>query len=38
MVHEDFRAAGMGLADAVVRTIAGAPATELQTIDVPEGG
>ena len=37
MVHEDFRAAGMGLAEAVVRTIAGTPATELQTIDVPEG-
>jgi LacI family transcriptional regulator len=37
VVREDFRAAGMGLADAVVRTIAGAPARELQTIDVPEG-
>jgi LacI family transcriptional regulator len=35
VVHEDFRAAGMGLADAVVRTIAGTPAAELQTLDVP---
>ena len=38
MVREDFRAAGMGLADAVVRTIAGVPAGELQTIDVPVPG
>jgi LacI family transcriptional regulator len=37
VVREDFRAAGMGLADAVVRTIAGVPAAELQTIDVPDG-
>ena len=35
MVHEDFRAAGMGLAEAVVRTIDGTPADELQTLDVP---
>ena len=38
VVREDFRAAGMGLADAVVRTIAGVPAAELQTIDVPVPG
>ena len=37
VVREDFRAAGMGLADAVVRTIAGTPATELQSIEVPDG-
>ncbi len=37
VVHEDFRRAGMGLAEAVVRTIGGTPATELQTLDVPEG-
>ena len=36
VVHEDFRRAGMGLAEAVVRTIGGAPASELQTLDVPE--
>ena len=36
VVHEDFRRAGMGLAEAVVRTIGGAPATELQTLDMPE--
>ena len=36
VVHEDFRAAGMGLAAAVVRTIEGVPASALQTIDVPE--
>jgi LacI family transcriptional regulator len=35
VVHEDFRAAGMGLADAVVRTIEGVPPEELQTLDVP---
>ncbi len=35
VVHEDFRAAGVGLAQAVLRTIAGAPPSELQTIDVP---
>ena len=35
VVHEDFRAAGMGLAEAVVRTIAGTDATTLQTLDVP---
>ncbi len=35
VVHEDFRAAGVGLAQAVLRTIEGAPAAELQTIDVP---
>lgn len=37
MIHEDFRAAGQGLAEAVVRTIEGAPARELQTVEVPEG-
>ena len=35
VVHEDFRAAGIGLAEAVVRTIDGAPAAELQTLEVP---
>lgn len=35
VVHEDFRAAGAGLARAVLRTIEGAPATELQVIDAP---
>ena len=35
VVHEDFRAAGMGLAEAVVRTIDGTPARELQRLDVP---
>jgi LacI family transcriptional regulator len=38
VVHEDFRAAGMGLADAVVRTIQGVAAIELQTLDVPGAG
>ncbi len=33
VVHEDFRKAGRGLADAVVRTIAGEPAASLQTVD-----
>jgi LacI family transcriptional regulator len=37
VVHEDFRRAGMGLAEAVVRTIAGTAAGELQTLDVPAG-
>jgi LacI family transcriptional regulator len=37
VVHEDFRRAGMGLAEAVVRTIAGMPPAELQTLDVPSG-
>ncbi|MFO1207896.1 MAG: LacI family transcriptional regulator [Amaricoccus sp.] len=36
VVHEDFRRAGMGLAEAVVRTIGGAAPAELQTIDTPE--
>jgi LacI family transcriptional regulator len=36
VVHEDFRKAGMGLAEAVVRTIAGTPPGELQTVVVPE--
>jgi LacI family transcriptional regulator len=36
VVHEDFRAAGKGLAEAVVRTIAGVPSSELQFLDVPE--
>jgi LacI family transcriptional regulator len=35
VVREDFRAAGMGLARAVLRTIEGAPARELQTLEVP---
>jgi LacI family transcriptional regulator len=39
VVHEDFRRAGTTLAEAVVRTIGGTPAGELQTLDVPgEGG
>jgi LacI family transcriptional regulator len=37
VVHEDFRRAGMGLAEAVVRTIGGTAAPELQTLDAPEG-
>jgi LacI family transcriptional regulator len=37
VVHEDFRRAGRGLAEAVLRTIGGTPADELQTLDVPEG-
>ncbi len=36
VVHEDFRRAGMGLAEAVVRTIGGTDARALQTLDVPE--
>ena len=36
VVNEDFRRAGAGLAEAVVRTIAGADPAELQTLDVPE--
>ena len=36
MVHEDFRPPAMALAEAVVRTIGGAPARELQTLDVPD--
>ena len=35
VVHEDFRRAGMTLAEAVVRTIGGTPACELQTLDIP---
>lgn len=35
VVHEDFRRAGMALAEAVVRTIGGTPAAELQILDVP---
>lgn len=35
IVHEDFRAAGVALADAVLRTINGAPSCELQTLDRP---
>jgi LacI family transcriptional regulator len=35
VVHEDFRAAGMGLAEAVVRTIDGVAAAELQTLEGP---
>ncbi len=37
VVHEDFRRAGMSLAEAVVRTIDGTAPGELQTLDVPEG-
>jgi LacI family transcriptional regulator len=36
VVREDFREAGMGLADAVLRTIAGEPPERLQTLAVPE--
>lgn len=36
VVHEDFRRAGLGLAEAVVRTIGGTAASELQTLEVPE--
>ncbi|MFT3972383.1 MAG: LacI family transcriptional regulator [Amaricoccus sp.] len=36
-VHEDFRAAGHALADAVVRTLDGVAPEELQTIEVPPG-
>ncbi len=35
IVHEDFRAAGVALADAVLRTIGGAPPGELQVLDTP---
>ncbi|MBA3326473.1 MAG: LacI family DNA-binding transcriptional regulator [Rhodobacteraceae bacterium] len=35
VVHEDFRAAGMSLARALLRAIAGAPAVDLQTLDIP---
>jgi LacI family transcriptional regulator len=35
VVHEDFRAAGQGLAEAVLRAIDGVPAAELQYLDVP---
>lgn len=37
VVHEDFRAAGVGLAQAVVQVIDGVPPSALQTLDVPEG-
>lgn len=36
VLHEDFRKAGRGLAEAVVKTIAGTPASALQTIDPAE--
>ena len=36
VVHEDFRRAGMTLAEAVVRTIEGEEPGALQTIDVPD--
>jgi LacI family transcriptional regulator len=36
VVHEDFRAAGVGLARAVLRTIEGDPPTALQTLESPE--
>ena len=35
VVHEDFHAAGVGLARAVLGTIDGAPSETLQTLDVP---
>lgn len=35
VVHEDFRVAGVGLAQAVVRLIDGVPPSALQTLDVP---
>jgi LacI family transcriptional regulator len=35
VVLEDFRTAGMGLADAVVRAIEGVPVAELQSIELP---
>ncbi len=37
VVHEDFRSAGAGLARAVLGSIAGRPARELQTLEAPEG-
>jgi LacI family transcriptional regulator len=36
VLHEDFRAAGVALARAVVKTIEGAPAAELQRLEVPD--
>ncbi len=36
VVNEDFRRAGAGLAEAVVRTIAGADPATLQTLEVPD--
>jgi len=35
VVHEDFSAAGRGLAEAVMRSIGGSPAAEMQTLEVP---
>lgn len=35
VVREDFRAAGVGLAEAVLRTIEGVPASALQRLEVP---
>ena len=35
VVHEDFHAAGLGLAETVVRAIEGAPAESLRFVDVP---
>jgi len=35
VLREDFRAAGRGLAEAVVATVAGTPATDLQRIEAP---
>lgn len=37
VIHEDFRAAGKALAEAVVRTLEGVPPERLQTLDVPPG-
>lgn len=35
VIHEDFRAAGQALAEAVMRTLDGVPPESLQTVDVP---
>lgn len=36
VIHEDFRAAGKALAEAVVRSLEGVAPEELQTLDVPQ--
>lgn len=36
VIHEDFRAAGKALAEAVIRSLEGVAPEELQTLDVPE--
>ena len=38
VIHEDVREAGVGLAEAVVSTIDGLAAAELQTLIVPDDG